>query len=63
VLLELDVERLVVSNVHEMNGGATLLDHAQGIGILRVVESSQNAIVDAEAIAPEVKRSLLDRAV
>lgn len=62
MLLELDVQRLVVSDIHEMHGCATLLDHAQSIGVLGVVKSSEDTVVNAEAIAPEVKCSLLDRA-
>jgi len=63
MLLQLDVERLVVSDVHEVDRGATLLDHAQGVGVLGVVEASQGTVVDAEAVAPYVEDALLDRGV
>lgn len=60
MLLQLDVERLVVSNVHEVYRGPALLNHAQRVGVLGVVEASQLAVIDTEAVTPQVEDALLD---
>lgn len=60
MLLQLDVERLVVSNIHEVYWGSALLNHAQRVGVLWVIEASQLAVIDTEAVAPQVEDALLD---
>lgn len=61
VLLQLDVDGLVVVDVHQVQRRPTLADHLQVRGVLWVVEAVQLAVVDAEAVGPEVQDALLGR--
>jgi hypothetical protein len=63
VLLELNIDPLVHLDVHEMNRRPSFPDHLQVGPVLRVIEASQLAIVNAETIGPNVQDALLYRAV
>jgi hypothetical protein len=59
VLLQLDIDWLVILNVHQMQRSSTLSNHIQISGILRVVETVQLPVINAEAIGPKVEHPLL----
>ena len=60
MLLEFDVERFVEPDIHEMDRGTALLDHAEVVRVGRVIEAPQLPVVNAESVLPEVQGPLLD---
>jgi hypothetical protein len=59
VLLKLDVDGSIMLHIHQMERSSALPDHLQ-IGLVGgIVEPTQLAIIDAEAILPDVQRTLL----
>ena len=59
MLVELDVDGLVVGDVHEVDRGAARADDGEVGGVLGVVEAVQRAVFDAEAVIPEVQDAAL----
>jgi hypothetical protein len=59
MLVQLDIDRLVVLHVHEMQRRTPRPDHLKRLLVGRVVKSPKLAIVDAEAILPDVQHTLL----
>jgi len=61
VLHELDVDFLRGVHVHDVQRCAPLPDHGQVPGVGRVVGAVQRAVVDGEAVFPEVQAALDER--
>jgi len=61
VLHELDVDFLRGVHVHDVQRRAPLPDHGQIPGVGRVVGAVQRAVVDGEAVFPEVQAALYER--
>jgi len=59
VLLQLYVDGLIVSHIHKMQGSAALANHLEIRCILGVVKPAEFAVVDAEAVLPEVEDAFL----
>jgi hypothetical protein len=59
VLLQLDIDRVAVVDVHEMQGCSALPDHLKVSGIVGVVKAVERAVINAEAVTPEMKSPLL----
>jgi hypothetical protein len=61
VLLELDIDRLIQLDVHQVQWGTTIADHLEILGVAGVVKAPQLAIVNAESIRPQVQDTFLGR--
>jgi len=59
VLLELNLDALIVPDVHEMQRSPALPYHLQCLLVLRVIEAEQLAVIYAEAVVPNMQNTLL----
>lgn len=52
--IKLDIYRLVISHVHEVDRRATGLDDGEVSSVLGVIKAVEGTVFDAEPVIPEV---------